>query len=75
MSKMDLNGTLVVNETFQSTTSRSLNEIIDNGTALEDDNKLVIRRQAGPGVFDVSRHHLHLLGRRLTGVGALVTGL
>jgi hypothetical protein len=52
--QMDLNGTMVVNETFQSTTSRSLNEIIDNGTALEEDNELVIRRQAGPGVVDVS---------------------
>ena len=52
--QMDLNGTLVVNETFQSGTSRSLDEIIDNGTALEQDNELVIRRQAGPGVFDVS---------------------
>jgi hypothetical protein len=52
--QMDLNGTLVVDETFQSTTSRTLNEIIDTGLAVEDDNELVIRRQAGPGDVEIS---------------------
>ena len=52
--QMDLNGTLVVDETFQSGTSRTLNEIVDNGTAQEAANELVIRRQTGPGSLDVS---------------------
>jgi hypothetical protein len=52
--QMELNGTLVVDTTFGSDVTRSLNEIIDNGTAVEADNELVIRRQAGPGSVEVS---------------------
>jgi len=52
--QMDLNGTNIVDTTFGNETTRSLNEIIDNGTAVETDNELVIRRQAGPGTLDVS---------------------
>jgi hypothetical protein len=52
--QMDLNEEPVVDETFQSDTARSLNEIVDNGVARENNNHLVIRRQAGPGTLDVS---------------------
>ena len=52
--QMDLNGTTIVDSTFGNDVTRSLNEIIDNGTALEADNELVIRRQAGPGSVEVS---------------------
>lgn len=52
--QMDLNGNRIVDTTFGSDVSRSLNEIVDNGFAVEADNELVIRRQAGPGTVDVS---------------------
>jgi len=52
--QMELNGTLVVDTTFGSDVTRSLNEIIDNGTAVETDNELVVRREAGPGTLKVS---------------------
>jgi len=52
--QMDLNGNRIVDTTFGNDVSRSLNEIIDNGFAVEADNELVIRRQAGPGTVDVS---------------------
>src|SRR5262245_42490305 len=52
--QMDLNGTLVVDTTFGADGTRTMTEIIANGTALEADNELVIRRQAGPGTVDVS---------------------
>jgi hypothetical protein len=52
--QMDLNGTLVVDDRFQTTNTRTLNEIIDHGVAVEGENDLVIRREAGPGTLDVS---------------------
>jgi hypothetical protein len=52
--QMELNGTLVVDTTFGSDVTRTMTEIIDNGTAVEADNELVIRRQAGPGSVEVS---------------------
>ena len=52
--QMDLNGNRIVDTTFGNDVSRSLNEIVDNGFAVETDNELVIRRQAGPGTVDVS---------------------
>lgn len=52
--QMDLNGNRIVDTTFGNDILRSLNEVIDNGFAVEADNELVIRRQAGPGSVDVS---------------------
>ena len=49
--QMDLNGTLVVDDRFQTTNTRTLNEIIDHGVAVEGENDLVIRREAGPGTI------------------------
>jgi hypothetical protein len=51
--QMDLNGDNVVDETFQTGVARTLNEIVDNGIALETGNQLVVRRQAGPGTLEV----------------------
>jgi hypothetical protein len=52
--QMELNGTLVVDTTFGNDILRSLNEVIADGVAVENDNELVIRRQAGPGTVNVS---------------------
>lgn len=52
--QIDLNGTQIVNETFQSTQSRVLNEIFDTNVLLEGENTLVVRRQAGPGSVAIS---------------------
>lgn len=52
--QLELNGTVIVDTTFGNDVSRTLNEIIDNGTAVEVNNELVIRRTAGPGSVNVS---------------------
>jgi hypothetical protein len=52
--EIDLNGTTVVTETFQSTASRTLLEIVEDGVANDGANTLTMRRQAGPGTFAIS---------------------
>ena len=53
--QIDLNGTQIVSETFQTTQSRVLNEIFDLNILLaQGNNTLVVRRQAGPGSFAIS---------------------
>lgn len=43
-----------MNETFQTTQSRVLNEIFDTNVLVAGDNSLVVRRQAGPGSLAIS---------------------
>ena len=52
--QIDLNGTMIVNETFQTTASRTFLEIVEDGVANDGENTLTMRRQAGPGTFAIS---------------------
>jgi hypothetical protein len=52
--QMDLNGTLVVDEEFDGNETRTLNEIVDLGTAKARRNQLTVRRLTGPAGFRIS---------------------
>jgi len=51
---IDLTGTRIVDETFNTDPVRSLNEIFDHGVLLEQGNILTVTRQAGPGSLGIS---------------------
>lgn len=52
--QIDLNGTVIVNETFQSGTTRSINEIFDTSDLNTGSNDLVVSRVGNTGSIVIS---------------------
>lgn len=52
--QIDLNGTVIVNETFQSGTTRSINEIFDTSVLNTGSNDLVVSRVGNTGSIVIS---------------------
>lgn len=52
--QIDLNTTRIVDETFNSGVSRSLNEIFDTGILQAQGNDLIVSRAGNSGSFDFS---------------------